>query len=133
MRIGQVADRVGLTSQTIRFYERQGLLPAPRRGPNGYRDYDDATIPRLQFIRTAQGAGLTLVEIASVVDLRDEGEIPCSHVHALLLDKLHDVRARQRELAGLEAELAHLIARSHTLDPADCTGAEICNILTSPD
>lgn len=133
MRIGQVADSVGLPSQTIRFYERQGLLPPPRRGPNGYRDYDDSTVARLRFIRTAQTAGLTLGEIASIVDLRDDGEVPCSHVHTLLLNKLHDVRARQRELAGPEAELEHRIARSHKLDPADCTSTQICNILSARD
>lgn len=105
----------------------------PRRGPNGYRDYDDSTVARLRFIRTAQTAGLTLGEIASIVDLRDDGEVPCSHVHTLLLNKLHDVRARQRELAGLEAELEHRIARSHKLDPADCTSTQICNILSARD
>jgi MerR family mercuric resistance operon transcriptional regulator len=130
MRIGEVADAVGLPSQTIRFYERRGLLPAPRRGANGYRDYDASTVTRLQFIGSAQAAGLTLVEIASIVGLRDEGKAPCAHVHHLLLNKLHDVQDRQRELARLERELDQLIARSHRLDPAGCTDTEICNILS---
>lgn len=129
MRIGEAAEAAGVPAQTIRFYEREGLLPPPRRGPNGYRDYDDSTLNRLRFIRSAQAAGLTLVEIASILDLRGEGAVPCAHVQTLLSTKLHDVQARQRELAVLEAELEELISRSHELDPADCTDEQICHII----
>jgi len=129
MRIGEVADAACVPAQTIRFYERKGLLPQPRRGPNGYREYDASTLNRLWFIRSAQAAGLTLVEIASILDLRGEGAVPCAHVQTLLSRKLHDVRARQRALAVLEAELDELISRSHDLDPADCTDQQICHII----
>ncbi len=131
MRIGAVADATGVPAQTIRFYERKGLLPQPRRGPNGYREYDGSTLTRLRFIRSAQAAGLTLVEIASILDLRAEGAAPCAHVQSLLLTKLHDVQARQRELTVLEAELSELISRSHKLDPADCTDQQICHIIAA--
>lgn len=63
MLIGELGEAVGLPSQTIRFYERTGLLPAPPRAANGYRSYDESTITRVTFIRAAQSAGLTLVEI----------------------------------------------------------------------
>lgn len=129
MRIGEVADAAGVQTQTIRFYERRGLLPEPLRGANGYREYDDSVLTRLAFIRSGQAAGLTLVEVASVLDLRRDGAVPCTHVHALLLTKLEDLRERQRELAALEAELDGLIARSRRLDPADCTDAQICHII----
>lgn len=129
MLIKELADTVGLNSQTIRFYEREGLLPAPRRAANGYRTYDDSSVSRVLFIRSAQSAGLTLAEIGGVVGLRDEGDAPCTHVAALLCDKLNDVRARQAELVVLEAELERLIARSHQLDPADCTDSSVCHIL----
>ncbi len=131
MRIGEVAEAAGLPAQTIRFYERKGLLPPPERGANGYRDYDSATLARLQFIRSGQAAGLTLVEIGGILDLRGDGAVPCAHVHALLQSKLEGVRARQRELALLEAELDGLIARSGRLDPADCTDAQICHLIPS--
>ncbi len=129
MRIGEVADAAGLPTQTIRFYERKGLLSQPQRGPNGYRVYDPSTITGLRFIRRGQAAGLTLVEIASILDLRRDGAVPCAHVQALLRTKLLDVQARQRELADLEAELEGLINRSHRLDPADCTDNAICHII----
>ncbi len=129
MRIGEAAKAAGVPTQTIRFYERQRLLPQPRRGPNGYREYDASILTRLAFIRSGQTAGLTLVEIASILDLRREGAVPCAHVQTLLSTKLHDVQARQRELAVLEAELEELISRSHDLDPADCTDQQICHII----
>ncbi len=129
MRIGEVAVAADVPTQTIRFYERRGLLPQPPRGPNGYREYDDSVLTRLAFIRSGQAAGLTLVEVASILDLRRDGAMPCAHVHSLLMTKLDDIRDRQRELADLEAELEGLISRSGRLDPADCTDAQICHII----
>ncbi len=88
MLIGELADAAGLPTQTIRFYERRGLLPEPVRGANGYRIYDESTLTRLNLVRTAQAAGLTLAEIGSVIDLRDDGNVPCTtassptYVHA---------------------------------------------------
>ena len=132
MRIGEAADAAGVPTQTIRFYERRGLLPQPVRGPNGYREYAASILTRLAFIRSGQAAGLTLVEVASILDLRRDGAVPCSHVHSLLVTKREDIRARQRELAALEAELEGLISRSDRLDPADCTDTKICHII-APD
>lgn len=129
MRIGELATATGLETQAIRFYERKGLLPPPGRSPNGYRVYDASTITRLQFIRSGQGAGLTLAEIATVLDLRDDGDTPCAHVRALLTAKLRDVHTRQRQLRALETELDTLISSSDQLDPADCTDAQICHIV----
>ncbi len=129
MRIGEAAAAAGVPTQTIRFYERRGLLPQPRRGTNGYREYDTSVLTRLAFIRSGQAAGLTLVEVASILDLRREGAVPCAHVHSLLETKLDDIRSRRRELAALEEELEGLISRSDRLDPADCTDVQICHII----
>ncbi len=132
MHIGELAFAAGLPAQTIRFYERKGLLPAPGRGTNGYRVYDASILPRLQFIRSGQGAGLTLAEIATILELRAKGATPCAHVAELLSAKLRDVQTRQRELAALEADLAGMISSSRHLDPADCTDAQICHIIAAP-
>jgi MerR family mercuric resistance operon transcriptional regulator len=83
MLIGELADAAGLPSQTVRFYERRGLLPEPVRGANGYRIYGESTLTRLNFVRTSQAAGLTLAEIGSIIDLRDHGNVPCTHVASL--------------------------------------------------
>lgn len=129
MRIGDLALAASVTTQTIRFYERQGLLPTPERETNGYRQYDDATASRLRFIRASQAAGLSLMDISSIIALRDAGVVPCEHVTALLAGKLDDVRARQRELALLETELRSVLDASRDLDPADCAAGTVCQII----
>ncbi len=129
MRIGEVAAESGLTAQTIRFYEREGLLLEPSRGPNGYRDYDSSVLGRLAFVRGAQAAGLSLTEIAGILDLRGQGAAPCAHVQSLLRTRLREVRARRRELEQLESDLQGLLARSERLDPADCGDAQVCHVI----
>jgi MerR family mercuric resistance operon transcriptional regulator len=95
---------------------------------------DEAGLPlaRLRFINAAQAAGLTLSEIRSIIDLRDDGTAPCANVTALIDRKLSDVRARMTHLAALQAELEALLGRSAMLDPVDCGDDDICHILTSP-
>ena len=132
MLIGELANAVGVTSQTIRFYERRGLLPDAERGANGYRVYDESMLARLRFIHVAQAAGLTLSEIRSIIDLRDDGTVPCAHVVALVDTKLADVRARIGQLATLQAELESVLERSELLDPADCADDDVCHILSPP-
>ncbi len=129
MLIGELADVLGVPTETVRYYERRGLLQEPARAANGYRIYTEATLARLRFIRSAQAAGLTLAEIRGIVETRDEGTAPCSHVADLLAAKLDEVRDRQLQLAALETEIEALIERSYHLDPANCTDTEICHIL----
>lgn len=130
MRIGELAELAGVSSQTIRFYERQGLLAEAERGVNGYRVYDESAATRLRFIAMAQAAGLTLSQIRSILDLRDQGSTPCQHVTTLLDTKLADVRTRIRNLLTLQAELEALLQRSQLLDPGDCADQDICHILS---
>lgn len=132
MRIGELAARCGLPTQTIRFYERRRLLLQPEREANGYRTYDQQALDRVQFIKRAQAAGLTLAEIGGILDVRANGETPCVHVSQLLETKLHEIERRIAELTDLQVDLAALIDRSHTLNPADCPPGQICHIL-QPD
>ncbi len=131
MLIGEVSVVTGVDSQTIRFYERQDLLPEPHRAPNGYRTYDSTAVDRLRFIRAAQTAGLALADIRQILGLRDAGQAPCAHVSVVLRQKLVDVQARQQELRDLASELERLIETSRTLDPTDCGPTDICHIITT--
>lgn len=130
VKIGELANACDVSTPTIRFYEKRGLLPEPTRLPNGYRSYDDATVERITFIRRSQAAGLTLAEIGGVLDVRSEGNTPCSHVAELLTTKLTEVQDRIAELTALQVELSGLVKRSKQLDPADCTADQICHILS---
>jgi MerR family mercuric resistance operon transcriptional regulator len=132
MQIGELAVISGVNAQTIRFYERRGLLPSPTRQPNGYRQYDEAAVSLLRFIRSAQSALLTLDEISSAIALRQRGDAPCEHVSTLLARKLEDVHAQQRELALLETELQRLIRAGGNLDPTDCPTGSVCQIVFQP-
>lgn len=129
MRIGELALVTGVNPQTLRFYERQGLLAPAKREANGYRHYDQTVASHIRFIRGAQAVGMTLADIKGILIIRQDGMTPCEHVTALLVGRLEDVRSRQRELALMETELQNLIDTSRDLDPADCTAGSVCQII----
>jgi MerR family transcriptional regulator, mercuric resistance operon regulatory protein len=105
LQIGEVARRTALSVDSIRFYERQRLLPAPERSVGRFRLYTSADIVRLQFIREMQGLGFTLREIKQLLDLRTHGVEACSAVHDLVAGKLNEVRAKVKQLRQLETDL----------------------------
>jgi DNA-binding transcriptional MerR regulator len=96
MRIGEVADRLWIDSNAIRFYESIGVLPEPPRTLSGYRDYDDEHVERLHSIKTAQRLGLKLEDIAEVLAFRDRGERPCDYVVHVVRREVDDLSARIR-------------------------------------
>lgn len=131
MRIGELAERSGVSAKTLRFWESAGLLADPGRTPSGYRNYNPEVLDRLDFIRQAQAAGLTLAEIRQVLTIADDGEPPCGHVTDLIAQHLEEVDHRIRELTGTRAVLEHLAQRAVEQDPANCDG--YCTILQAPD
>lgn len=126
LRIGQLADDLGLNPTTIRYYEAIGLLPPPRRSASGYRLYGAADRDRLHFIGKAKAIGLSLDEIGEILALRDGGTAPCDHVRDLLDQRLAAVDAQLRALTGLRQELTLLRADAET--PADGR-AHVCGII----
>ena len=134
MKIGELAAHAGTTAKTIRFYEEAGLVPEPTRRPSGYRDYSPEFIDRLQFIRRAQAAGLSLRDIRQVLAIYDRGEVPCRHVRGVLSGRLDDVRAQIAELVTLEAHLEALLAHAQQGEQTDHDTSTVCWILeTEPD
>ena len=98
-QIGELAARSGLTPDTLRYYERLGLLASPRRTSGGFRVYPAETLDRLRFVKQAQMVGLTLHEVAALVSYQDQGGLRrCRQVRDLLRTKLGDVEAKLREL-----------------------------------
>ncbi|HEX2273698.1 MAG TPA: heavy metal-responsive transcriptional regulator [Acidimicrobiales bacterium] len=108
MRIGELADHVGVNPKTVRYYESIGLLPQPERLPSGYRDYTDDDLDRLRFVRTAQRLGLSLAEISEILRLRERGERPCEYVLEAVDRQLADLDRRLAEMAELRRELVGL-------------------------
>ncbi len=109
-RIGELARLTGIPAKTIRFYEDRAILPPPSRTDAGYRVYCSPDIQRLLFIKRAKEMGLSLDAIRSIIAIRDGGSVPCSHVRAVLDEKLRDVRERLYALSELEQELESLRA-----------------------
>jgi DNA-binding transcriptional MerR regulator len=117
LRVSELAEAVGVAPDTIRYYERAGLLPAPARTPAGYRAYGDAAIDRIQFIQGAQRLGLRLRDIADLLAIRDTGVCPCEPAEQLLTRRLAELDA---ELARLNALRAEMVAMLDGLPSADC-------------
>jgi DNA-binding transcriptional MerR regulator len=109
LRVAEVADAVGVKPDTIRFYEREGLLPPPRRTPSGYRSYDDRALDRLRFIQGAQRLGLRLSDIRELLSVRDTGSCPCEPAEQLLYRRLAEVDAEIARLAALRAEMVDML------------------------
>jgi DNA-binding transcriptional MerR regulator len=111
LTVSALADQAGLTPDTVRYYERAGLLPEPARSAAGYRLYDQAAVDRLRLIKGAQRAGLRLREIAELLQVADRGQCPCGHTEVLLRQRLAEVRAELDRLRALETDLTRLLER----------------------
>jgi MerR family copper efflux transcriptional regulator len=107
--IGGVARRAGVGIDTIRYYEREGLLPEPTRRPSGYRSYGEGTIARLRFIRRAKTLGFTLEEIRDLLALSADRTRGVKAVKQRAQRRLADVEARIAELERVRAGLAELV------------------------
>jgi DNA-binding transcriptional MerR regulator len=126
MRIGELAAELGLNPKTIRYYEAIGLLRPPRRTPSGYRLYDAAARERVRFILKAKAVGLTLEEIKQVLDVRSKGQQPCTHVLALLDQKLAAVDEQLRALSEFRRKLVALRSEAAATMRAE---ACVCGII----
>jgi len=129
MRIGELAEAAGVTAKTVRYYESIGLMPAPGRTSAGYRRYDPELADRLRFIRDAQATGLSLTEIASILELKDAGQGACDHTRALLAGHLAEIDRQIERLTATRASLAALSDRVAGLDPADCSDPVRCQVI----
>jgi DNA-binding transcriptional MerR regulator len=102
---GELADLAGVSRDTLRHYERKGVLARPLRSHNGYRKYPPEALQRVQLIRRALSVGFTLDELAKVLKVRDAGGAPCEEVRRIATEKLLDVQDQLRELTALRDDL----------------------------
>lgn len=117
--------------KTIRYYEEIGLIPEPERTPSGYRDYGEEAVGRLRFVREAQGTGLSLTEIGSILELREHGEQTCGHVVELLEHHLADIDDQIRRLHRTRRQLTAMTERAKSLDPRDCVDPHRCQTIST--
>ena len=109
LTIGRIAQSAGVAIDTIRFYEREGLLPEPRRRPSGYREYDQSAVSRLRFIRRAKDLGFTLEEIRELLALSADRHVGVEGVRERAAARLRAIDDRIAELQRVRAGLAELV------------------------
>lgn len=109
MRVAELAGAVEVAPDTIRYYEKVGLLPSPERSPAGYRQYGDDAVDRLRFIQGAQRLGLRLEEIRDLLAVRDTGTCPCEPASELLARRLVELDAEMARLAQLRAQMVTML------------------------
>jgi MerR family copper efflux transcriptional regulator len=131
LRIGEVAQRAGVSPATVRYYEEIGLLPAPPRSAAGYRRYTEDTVDELLFIRKAQTLGFSLDEIREILRLSRSGKTPCSHVLSLTRQHLAALDERIRQLEHVRKRLASELSKWERRSPPDCRG--LCQIIASAE
>jgi DNA-binding transcriptional MerR regulator len=110
MKIGQVADAAGVSVDTVRFYERRGVLPAPERLPSGYRTYGSTTVERIRLARRLQALGLTLDEVIDALHATDTGEVSCESERWRLEAVLERIDTKMAELRAARREDRNVLA-----------------------
>ena len=121
MKIGDLAQASATGVETIRYYERQGLLPAPARTAGNFRVYDEAHLERLRFIRQCRGLDMSLDEVRELLAVRDAPDADCGAANRVLDEHIGHVSRRIRELRALERQLKALRASCAAVQPSgDC-------------
>ncbi len=110
LRIGELSALAGVSTHTLRYYERVGILPRPPRTPSGYRAYPTDAVDQVTFIKKAQALGLRLSDVREVLEISSGGRQPCGHVRDLIAARIQDVERRMRELRELRSTLTDTLA-----------------------
>ena len=121
LRIGQVAKKVMLGVETVRFYESEGLIELPKRNVSGYRQYPESIIKQIQFIRQAKSLGFSLKEVGELIKLKKTPNARCNGVKAAAVGKIADIQKKIDALERMKEALQPLVARCRPSEPiCDC-------------
>ena len=106
--IGELSHQTGVPTETIRYYERIALLPPPKRAKNGYRQYDEADVERLQFIRRSRALNFSIDKIKEILAFRGRQEPPCQYVMNVMQERIKEIETRIIDLERLRDEIEYL-------------------------
>ncbi|WP_298211460.1 MerR family transcriptional regulator [Ferrimicrobium sp.] len=129
MRIGEISQATQVSVKTLRYYETIGVLNAPLRTLEGYRDYSSDAIDQVRFVKASQSVGLSLKEIKEIMAYRGAGIVPCQHVLALLQQRAAEYQEKIDELMLARAALDQLIDRAQNLNAKDCLPGNVCHLI----
>ncbi len=119
LKTGELAKQAGVNVETLRFYEREGLLAEPPRRASGYREYPPDTVQRIRFIQRAKELGFTLREIKGLLELRVDPETTCAEVKQQAAEKIADVKQKISDLRRIERALNKLLKTCRGSGPID--------------
>ena len=120
MKIGELARNCGCPAETIRYFEKIGLLPTPLRGVNGYRYYDESNQKWLQFILRSRALGFTQIEVRRLSDVAHQSQPACADVHELLVEHIIDVQKKMKDLRRMQRALERLKSKCQDGTLHDC-------------
>jgi len=109
MRIGELAKATNTKVETIRYYEREGILPVADRTDANYRDYSQSHLAKLTFIRRSRKLGFSMAQVRSLLELSGDDDHPCAQVDTMAREHLDDINSKIADLTALRAELSHLL------------------------
>jgi DNA-binding transcriptional MerR regulator len=129
MQIGQLAKETGVSVQTVRFYEREKLLPEPARKDSGYRMYRPEHVKRLQFVLQAKALGFSLAEIREILEMKDRGYCPCDDVIGFAKKHLKEVQRQIAELTRFENQLTRALRQWRRSGGRNVSADAICVLI----
>ncbi|HEX9616205.1 MAG TPA: MerR family transcriptional regulator [Anaerolineales bacterium] len=131
MQIKKLSERTGLPDKTIRFYEEIGVLPPPKRLPNGYRDYGESDVEQVKFVAGLRRLDFSLDDVSEILAMRDRREAPCRMILDTMSQKEREIALRIAELSRLAAELRQLHALGLTFPTDDVDGKNcVCHLVS---
>lgn len=133
MKVHELAKRAGVTPHVVRHYVRVGLLTPTRRRENGYREFSEADVRRLLFIRRAQRLGFTLAEIAEIISTSSRGQTPCPLVRDIIERHVVDSEHELRALVALRGTMQRALAQWQHMPDRLPNGDTICHLIESVD
>ncbi|MEL7196779.1 MAG: helix-turn-helix domain-containing protein [Pseudomonadota bacterium] len=122
---GQLARETGINSETILYYEKSGILPAPPRSAGGHRVYNDTHVQTLGFIKRARGLGFAPKEVRAILGLHDEGDQPCEKVKQIAAQHLEQVRSKIADLRQIEGLLSKTVDQCAVETDDQCAVLEL--------
>ena len=132
--VGQIASLGGVKTDTLRFYERAGLMPKTERTAGGYRAYGPGAVERLRFIRKAQALGFSLDQVKRILRLRQSGSLPCDYVIELAEQRLKETDQELRRLKQFRAALGRYVHHwKRTANHDACAARQFCNLIEEID
>ena len=120
MRIGELAKATGTKAETIRYYEREGILPPADRTDSNYRDYSDEHLATLTFVRRARQLGFSMAQVRELLALSEHDDKPCDDVDQLVERQLVEVDRRISDLTKLSGELSRMLQSCHADSIGEC-------------